>query len=476
MIGFACSTIFHYQHLRKIASHFGREAIFINCTHPLDGASFERLNAFLTNEGVPHCGYEAVLCGDIRLTAVVAPHYLNLFHFLDERVPRIRVLYGYAKDVWNYAVWNKGFDLCLAYGAYAEERLLPHVPTVSVGHPRYEPREEGRLAAEVPDMDGNPLSEWLAQDTGREVILYCPTWSELTSIPVFIRMADRLLERYRVIVKLHHGNLLTDGIDLSLFRRKEFFVCDETVDLFDLFPVSRLVLSDYSGAIFDAMLAEKAIVLINHPEAHTPETRLSTLNRMGLAFDGISDPTVSLDVKVREFLPQINSPDEAIPVITANIGKGVNGYGHLLDKLYAYRDGLAPLRCHREIRAFVRTFGARAARRRFQLMDMERLNRFIRSHGSGPFSVWGIGDVGRMVVLRLRKEGAAVKDLIDGNPGKQGQVLDGIRIRSPLDADVRGSRIIIAAPTGAASIEKELIGRGLVPGEDFLNPFGGQAV
>src|SRR5690606_31145418 len=119
-IGFACTTIFHYIHFSRIAKNFGDQAIFIIATPKYTNDRFDRLVVYLQKHNVKYCTTNDVITGTIELKAIVGAHFLPFFSFIDSSVPRIRVLYGYAKDAWNYGDWNKGFDLILAYGPYSQ--------------------------------------------------------------------------------------------------------------------------------------------------------------------------------------------------------------------------------------------------------------------------------------------------------------------------------------------------------------------
>lgn len=431
-IGFACTTIFHYVHFRRIASLFENQVRFIVATPKYTNDRHEKMAAFFEENRIAWCEAHDLICGKVQVDAIVAPYFLPLLHFVDPAVPRIRVLYGYAKDAWNYADWNTGFDLALVYGPYASERLRSMVPVVEIGHPRYQGPHAGPQS-DVMGLDGRKLSAWLA-GSDRKTVLFCPTWGGLSSFQWFRQCLDGLLADFRVIVKLHHGISLSRDFQYRDLSGDHLFLCDETADLFDLFPVSDLVISDYSGAIFDTMLAGNRLLLINCIPSDVKDTGVYNINKMNnIGKLGRTDENgaESLDIQIRRWLPTVDEPEAVAGKVKELLAQPAMDYGAMNRQLYAWQDSRAPERAHAAITEFLTRGGRQRRAEHPGRFRMEQLRRFADTFRDSPFVVWGAGDYGQLMVSWLKHAGIRVASVLDMQHEKQGKLLHGVPITSP---------------------------------------------
>ncbi|SFB47796.1 CDP-Glycerol:Poly(glycerophosphate) glycerophosphotransferase [Cohnella sp. OV330] len=457
-IGFACTTIFHYVHFKNIAESFKERAIFIIATPRHTNQRYEKLADHFEKNEVVYCDAADIISGRIRLAGIVVPYFMPLFNFIDPAILRIRVLYGYAKDAWNYAEWNRGFDLILAYGPYSQRRLETYAPTLSVGHPRLKTKNRDES---VHDIQGRSLRAWKNGIPERATVLYCPTWGDLTSYDWFKTALQQLLGKYNVMIKLHHGISLSKDFSADDVDRERVFICDESVDLFDLFPVSDLVISDYSGAIFDAMLTEKRMVLINSIDEQVTDTGVLNIRKMSnIASLPEGSAAVSLDIRMRGVLASANSPSE----LTGKVGDVLAGpapdYKEINADLYSHQDEHAAERIKQAIDKIVGTKPARDERpaSSYIAFDMERLRRFVNEDPSGAYVVWGAGDYGQLIASWLVHNGYDVKAILDKESSKIGKDFMGRCIRSPFDYEFAyDDRLIV-------SFSVESIGRIAEPG------------
>lgn len=110
---------------------------------------------------------------------------------------------------------------------------------------------------------------------GKKYVLYCPTWRKgnrkTTTGLNLVSVVNQLPNDYEIIVKLHplEGELRGQYANLSP-RIHCFF--NETVDIQELFLLSKVLITDYSSAMFDyAHLDRKIIVLQEDAEAYTKQ-------------------------------------------------------------------------------------------------------------------------------------------------------------------------------------------------------------
>lgn len=183
----------------------------------------------------------------------------DIVKFTDTKI--VMIQYGYAKEPHNYGTWRALADLNLTYGDYAKSKIKPFSPAVSIGNPNYDIWENTNYKLTV----YKKYSEIL--DSKKKTILYAPTWGELSSVDAYEGAIKKLACKYNVLIKLHHNT--------SIFKQKgsgsSFFenciVFSEYSDILELLAVSDVLISDYSGAIFDALYFRKPIVLLNNSDA-----------------------------------------------------------------------------------------------------------------------------------------------------------------------------------------------------------------
>ncbi|KIE89203.1 CpsA [Actinobacillus pleuropneumoniae] len=182
------------------------------------------------------------------LVAQTAFEQLYLF-----RHTKIALLqYGYAKEPHNYGTWRALADLNLVYGSYAYERISYFSPTEITGCPRYDLWYLPSFHQKAKENYAKVL------DTNKKTIVYAPSWGELSSLPLYIEEIKKLSSSYNVLVKLHHNTLLLANKHQnyeSLYPNLHFFY--ESEDLLSLISVADIVISDFSGAIFDAIFCKK---------------------------------------------------------------------------------------------------------------------------------------------------------------------------------------------------------------------------
>jgi hypothetical protein len=177
-----------------------------------------------------------------------------------ERLSKTKIVglqYSMSKERHQYGPWRLMCDLNLVYGQYSSDRISHYSPCVMVGNPRF----DRWFKQEFDPEKTRQVRERL--DPGKKTILYMPTWGELSSMTVFGKAVADLGEKYNVIAKVHHK---TDSHELS----RKLSLTEEGVqkifgasdDMLHLLREADLVLSDFSGAIFDAIHVGKPVVLL----------------------------------------------------------------------------------------------------------------------------------------------------------------------------------------------------------------------
>ncbi|WGE90856.1 CDP-glycerol glycerophosphotransferase family protein [Actinobacillus genomosp. 1] len=190
------------------------------------------------------------------LVAQTAFEQLYLFNYT-----KIALLqYGYAKEPYNYGTWRALADLNLVYGHYAYERISYFSPTEITGCPRYDLWSQSFFHQKAKEKYRKIL------DTKKKTILYAPSWGDLSSFTVYIEEIEKLSSHYNVLVKLHHNTILLANKYQDyekLYPNLHFFY--ENEELLSLISIADTVISDFSGAIFDAIFCKKPMILLAIP-------------------------------------------------------------------------------------------------------------------------------------------------------------------------------------------------------------------
>ena len=168
------------------------------------------------------------------------------------------VQYGYAKDPHNYGVWRAFADVNFTYGKYSTDRISTYTDCVETGNPE----SEKWLSENFHKLAKEKFSQIL--DGRKKTILYAPTWGDLSSVDLYAdKIIDTLSSKYNIILKLHHNTDLIEKNRQKLKNIRGVHIAGANDDIWELFCVSDILISDYSGAIFDGVYAEKPIVLLN---------------------------------------------------------------------------------------------------------------------------------------------------------------------------------------------------------------------
>ncbi len=223
----------------------------------------------------------------------VSPFYTNEIRDLGKL--HVRLMYGLAKENWTYAWWNVFYDKIFCYGDYDYNKLNICNNCIKIGNPKFDRWFQNKLPSKHELIKADKLNI----DSSKETILYAPTYGNLSSIDRWLDKIKKLEENYNIIVKLHHGTVFLSS---EKNRRQKIYtqfenICDDRVNILHLLKVSDYVLTDYSGIIFDALLASKPVILLNiEVNSNFTDSR-------------------SLEIKIRSQIEEVNDEMELCDVL-----------------------------------------------------------------------------------------------------------------------------------------------------------------
>ena len=195
--------------------------------------------------------------------------------------------YGYAKEPYNFGRWRAVSSLTLVYGEYAKEKVEQYTPAVSVGNPRFDKLNKSNFYTECK----NKYSKYI--DKNRKTILYTPTWGDLSSFNLYIDSILSLKKKFNVLIKLHHNTEMLEANRLKRLKKQGIFYFGKDDDILELITISDIVISDYSGAIFDAFYCKKPIILLNIEIKYLLKSKKIDLNSIEFAKRDILGTVVS---------------------------------------------------------------------------------------------------------------------------------------------------------------------------------------
>ena len=205
---------------------------------------------------------------DGHFDVLVAHHQFDGFEKL--RKTRIAMIqYGYGKSAYNYGTWRALADLNLVYGPHAARAIEVHSPVLEVGHPMQ------HLVTK--------LSQTLS-GSSRLRVLYAPTWNNLSSIDSWAEEVSSLVDSHDVTVRPHHNTVLYEPDRMSRLRVMEMKIASDKSSLIEQICNHDVVISDYSGAIFEAILADKPLVLVDVEPTKVRTDRRIDSNSLEIAY------------------------------------------------------------------------------------------------------------------------------------------------------------------------------------------------
>ncbi|MBW8349430.1 CDP-glycerol glycerophosphotransferase family protein [Bacillus sp. IITD106] len=273
-VGFTIQSPFHYFLYESIINELVSRDInchlLINDSIKYDKEWEEMYNSLVKFiEMLERKDIEAFLVSTVEIfgfqyDCIVSPYYIDEVRKLGKK--NIRLMYSLAKENWTYSWWNIFFDKILCYGEYDFKKLNIYDNCTIVGNPKFDNWFNDISALEI-----NKIIEKydLKLNKNIETIIYAPTFGELSSIDEWIEEVSQLKDDYNIIIKLHHGtaHLKSEKQRRDIIRKHFINVLDDSANLLDLLKISEYVITDYSGIIFDSILAKKNILLLNNGNA-----------------------------------------------------------------------------------------------------------------------------------------------------------------------------------------------------------------
>lgn len=307
-IAILCPAIFFVHAYRDILRHLPEAEIIPDFTAGPPGTSFpeaakDEFRLFLKESGLPWRDIETADKSPneffSKYGTVVAPFYGGwVAHPALKLQRKVRVFYGAAKDLWGFALWNAHFDLICTPGPYFTDTLnglygQHGVRTVSTGEPKLDAlatltKDAARASLEI-------VSE-------KPVVVVASTWGKLSALEKIAGHLIALSSRYFVIVKAHHMSAMYEPAALHAFVGTGVRVLEQRTPIASAIASADVVISDGSGAIFDALRADKPLIVLDTIGSPDEDFFLETAfyGMQDGKFSGVPTYASSTEQKIKE--------------------------------------------------------------------------------------------------------------------------------------------------------------------------------
>lgn len=268
-VGFLVWNQFQVAHTAEIARHFNEpDFIFID-REPSALRNFDP--TWLVKYGAyARFVSELDLCSlDGQYDAIIA-QFRPPLKAAWSKTKLIIQQYSLAKPKTAYNARWFAADHGLVYGSYSESIIGQMCPVSQVGNPRFDPYFSGGLNEEWVESLRSRL------DPQKRTVLYLPTWGDLSQTSSFGSALSQLSDQFNILASPHH---------LTSIRSKKraeppipgLIDLAGVPSMLDpglyLMAVADAVISDMSGAIFDALYCGKPVVLLGSEDVSFSQHR-----------------------------------------------------------------------------------------------------------------------------------------------------------------------------------------------------------
>lgn len=252
-VGFVISHPFHFYIYRPLIRALAKPLAIIETRK---GTPFTFSKEFLAELGCEFVIVDESKLGktdqSVDVVFVMTPKHLSA-KFTNAKV--VLMQYGMAKEFYNYGLWRCRADANFMYGPYSAAICQNYAVTFPVGNTRF---------------DG-----FAPRATGGGGLLYMPTYGDVSSLRAFAEALPDMPQDLSIKLKLHHASEFSDAkVIVKLAEDPRITLIDAYTDVLEDIAAADVVLTDYSGAIFDAIYMEKPLVLFQ-PEVTQNVTRVT---------------------------------------------------------------------------------------------------------------------------------------------------------------------------------------------------------
>lgn len=216
---------------------------------------------------------------------------------------------------------NIYYDAILCTGDYEAEYLKAYSNTYVIGSLKY-----------------INFHKKLNIKNNKSILLYLPTYGNLSSIDNIINTINSLKQDYYIIAKFHHG---TSFLKAEIDRINQLInVCDEfydhTTQLSELLEKTKVVLTDNSGSIFESIYVQVPVAIYSDDTNKNKIGNFNTIQHMAVKSgfipytNNLSDIPEILKAAISE--KYINKENELKKILFNDIKNPVDNFINVIEK------------------------------------------------------------------------------------------------------------------------------------------------
>jgi len=272
-VGFIATTPYQLFYYKKIYQFFDRVTVFAEVRKEDFGLNRELIKSCMPDAEIFWIVSQKLARIDGLCDVLVCQTPVPVLKFFSKSFV-VAQQYSLAKEYYQYGLWRAHASLNLMYGQHSINRVRAFSYAVATGNPLLDDYFNRRGLPNAPEHPESPKLK----------VLYMPTYGNLSDKTATIN--SLLKEDHTVSIKAHHAD--ADMVRLAGQHSLPFFGADQ--DPVSVVEQHDLVVSDYSGAIFDSLAVRKPVVLVPELNIHSQEIkRLSEQDIARTDIQGLTD-------------------------------------------------------------------------------------------------------------------------------------------------------------------------------------------
>ena len=242
--------------------------------------------------------------------------------------------------------------MIFAYGNRDHAHFSLYTQSEIVGNPKFDDWFNNNFDEELLDRLKGRLNPH------KKTILYLPTHSDLCSIDELAKELKRVAKIHNIIVKLHYYTPREESDRVRKLQDPNIICLNDDADLITLLKVADVVLSDNSSAIFDAILADKPLIVTDFvaKEFLDRTHRQKRQYRRGKPTELTYSGSIEQEIKRKGLVVTFQKSEELEHALEKGLEDAhffQTARKRLRDELFAYTDSSSGQRAAAAIRKFL---------------------------------------------------------------------------------------------------------------------------
>lgn len=254
-VGFIITSPYQLFHYGTIAKYLPEKRAYIEVREDDFGLTSALVAAHIPNAEIVWVNTSRLGRIDGECDVLVCQTPVPIMQFFSKSLV-VAQQYSLAKERYQYGVWRAQASLNLMYGRYSADRVSGFAHAVPVGNPLLDSAYAGG------EKPGAP-----ARARGRLRVLYMPTYGNLSNTLAIVEHLRN--QDVALTIKLHHAekDLARCGDDAGVR------IIRSDVDPIEVILEHDVVVSDYSGAIYDALAVRHPVLLVDDLNEQSEDVR-----------------------------------------------------------------------------------------------------------------------------------------------------------------------------------------------------------